>query len=547
MRPGGFVAVILGVCAAFGAACGGGGGATERVSGTANVPGAPAGVPLHLVVAALNGDVLGEGPVDATGRFDILAVIAADVRRVLVTVVLPEDPERRAVALVDVGGGFDERALPLEGGKADNGAAGGTTVDAESTATALVAAATGNLEQDLGALRARFPGPIATVKQHIETGTFPQCSVGASASADTWDPLAASLAEVTAATVPDNPEDPAVPELIRELVKESRRVRPVEQRLRNMQEMISQVVFSLNNPRIAGNADYILGVMPLVLLRTTIWGWTQEELGGISDAPLPRGELNRLAGMIAGIKWGNCREKAYLGAFAASLIPELRQIAVVGLETATGGAHAVAIACLDGPEVIDLKWYGGTTAGGSDFSIPPAAEGRCFVIDPWQGPEGDLTAGHTEVLDARSPARWGWNAVEIVKPVVLSGFPLTLTAALRLSSPLCQDGGCQAFVPPAPEPPPGGFDAGGGGGGEDVLQCPTYEPDGNGCGASLDGCIEGFYCSLETIACEQEVCPPGSGRTYTLECCCNCWDDQSTVNVYDPCRAGFLLRCDPAQ
>jgi len=80
----------------------------------------------------------------------------------------------------------------------------------------------------------------------------------------------------------------------------------------------------------------------------------------------------------------------------------------------------------------------------------------------------------------------------------------------------------------------------------DTFVCPEYPPDGKSCGASLDGCIEGFYCSTETIACEQEECPPGSGRTYTLECCCNCWGDNGTVNVYDPCRAGFLLRCDPA-
>jgi hypothetical protein len=30
----------------------------------------------------------------------------------------------------------------------------------------------------------------------------------------------------------------------------------------------------------------------------------------------------------------------------------------------------------------------------------------------------------------------------------------------------------------------------------------------------------GFYYSTETIACEQEKCPAGSGRNYTLECVC---------------------------
>jgi hypothetical protein len=81
----------------------------------------------------------------------------------------------------------------------------------------------------------------------------------------------------------------------------------------------------------------------------------------------------------------------------------------------------------------------------------------------------------------------------------------------------------------------------------DDTACPEYEiVDPGPCGGPNDGCIEGFYCSRETIACEQIECPPNAGRTYTLECCCNCWDDQSLVNVYDPCRPGFLLRCDPA-
>ncbi len=79
----------------------------------------------------------------------------------------------------------------------------------------------------------------------------------------------------------------------------------------------------------------------------------------------------------------------------------------------------------------------------------------------------------------------------------------------------------------------------------DPDACPTYPVVTDPCGGP-NGCIEGFFCSTQTIACEQETCPEGSARTYTLECCCNCWEDQSLVNVYDPCRPGFLLRCDPA-
>ena len=80
----------------------------------------------------------------------------------------------------------------------------------------------------------------------------------------------------------------------------------------------------------------------------------------------------------------------------------------------------------------------------------------------------------------------------------------------------------------------------------DDTACPGYEiVDPGPCGGPNDGCIEGFYCSRETIACEQIECPPNAGRTYTLECCCDCWADKTYRGVYDPCRPGFLLKCVP--
>ncbi len=77
---------------------------------------------------------------------------------------------------------------------------------------------------------------------------------------------------------------------------------------------------------------------------------------------------------------------------------------------------------------------------------------------------------------------------------------------------------------------------------------PVTEPEAPTCPVtedSSDGCAAGFSFSRETIACEQTECPANAGRTYTLECCCDCWDDKTYQNVYDPCRPGFLLRCDP--
>lgn len=75
----------------------------------------------------------------------------------------------------------------------------------------------------------------------------------------------------------------------------------------------------------------------------------------------------------------------------------------------------------------------------------------------------------------------------------------------------------------------------------DDTACPATSCVTGECGAQ-PCCGPGYYCSRETIACEQETCPSGAGRTYTLECCCNCWDDTTLENVRDPCT-GLLLRC----
>lgn len=48
-------------------------------------------------------------------------------------------------------------------------------------------------------------------------------------------------------------------------------------------------------------------------------------------------------------------------------------------------------------------------------------------------------------------------------------------------------------------------------------------------------CPPGFYWSRETVACEQEECPEGVGRTYTLECKC----PEGTTGEYEE-------RIDPA-
>jgi hypothetical protein len=57
-----------------------------------------------------------------------------------------------------------------------------------------------------------------------------------------------------------------------------------------------------------------------------------------------------------------------------------------------------------------------------------------------------------------------------------------------------------------------------------------------------DGCPPGFYYDRQTIACEQEHCPPGAGRTYTHECNCG----EAWGNPFRTCAEnGLVTHCVP--
>ena len=72
--------------------------------------------------------------------------------------------------------------------------------------------------------------------------------------------------------------------------------------------------------------------------------------------------------------------------------------------------------------------------------------------------------------------------------------------------------------------------------------CPANGP-ACACPAGSEFCCTPGFCYTRYIAgCSQETCPAGAGRNYTNHCTCG----PTFKSVYDPCRAGILLRCDPA-
>jgi hypothetical protein len=90
----------------------------------------------------------------------------------------------------------------------------------------------------------------------------------------------------------------------------------------------------------------------------------------------------------------------------------------------------------------------------------------------------------------------------------------------------------------------------------DALTCPIYTrtagfcagengcPAGGAtcpCGGGQFCCTPGFCWTRYIAGCTQEQCPPGASRNYTNHCTC----PAGTRTVYDPCRAGYVVSCDP--
>ncbi len=398
------------------------------ISGTAQVPGAQPGESVTVHAQSLEGATLGSVESGADGAYALTFVAPPDASEVLLVAVVSGDSERRALAAVDLRPTTNVTPALHVAALGEDAAAPiivETGVDARTTAAVVLRTAAGRMDLPPAAFEERHAAAIDTLAQAIGTAALPTCSVGASWSPhDTADVLGRTVMSVASV---EAPRDDGGPSTLRDVRAAMARDLDLETRLRRAQEIISYNIYSTNNPRIV--VDTAIGLMPLFLVRTAIWALTGEPAVELLDGGITLGDLERLATISASLRWGNCREKAYLGAYAATLAPEIRQLVVVGLEVQGVGAHAVAIGCLDGPEVYDLRDIGGTFAG-----PPVAARGRCYVVDPWAPPFDDLRPGlgHVAMWDADYAFRYGWELIDVVKPVDLAG-------AARTESPIAAD------------------------------------------------------------------------------------------------------------
>lgn len=413
MRPG------LGtlICtAALAAACipinigGSGSGSTSgtqsfALQGAVTLP-QPVQTPVRVVAQTQAGQLVGAANSAASGAFVVNVQVPVATQRLLLMAVLPSDPNDRAYGVVDLGtsgaAGIKTQDLPTPPF---------VTLDADSSATAVALAATGNMGIALSQLQTSYSPQIAAISTEVAAGDVKLCS--ASATTASGGTMSVSDAIRSIEQQEQSAGDPGVPDFISQIVQTAKSSGDPASRMAAMKQLISQNVNSVNY----GVFDAARGLIPLALARVTIGALTNETINSITDNPVTENDLAYLAGVIGGAGWGNCREKAYMAAFAAGLMPEVQQVAVLGLIRQDGSAHAVAVACLDGPDMYKL----------TDLSVqagnvtPPAitSAGRCFVIDPWLGPTSDPTAGTTAVFDATFGSTHSWDLLDALKPVKL--------------------------------------------------------------------------------------------------------------------------------
>ncbi len=369
------------------------------VSGVATLPGTTTSPgALRVVAQARDGTLVGATNTDQTGAFSMTLTVPAGVKRVFVMAVQPDNPDRRVMAVVDTAGTTNAAALKTQGPDTIPR----ITLDSKSTALAAVLVATGDLNRSLDALQSKHASAISSIGSSLSVDASKLCSAETTATIDS------SIKQVVE-------NDPFVPDFVRSMTSIAKSTDPVGQRLQAMQRLISDNVWSLNNPHFY--ADAALGLVTVSLVRITIKSFTNETLNEIVDTPIDMGALGYLVGVIGGAGWGNCREHAFVSAFAAGLIPEIKQVAVTGL-TVDGSDHAVSIACLDGPDKIDLKSLAYTS--GKLYPPTVTSSGHCYVIDSWGNTSGGV-GGHTTVLTDSYVSSMKWTAVTALKPIKLAG------------------------------------------------------------------------------------------------------------------------------
>lgn len=324
--------------------------------GAVTLPAPPTGM-IEVYAETWGGVALGTTMATGDGAYEMTVFPLADEQAVVLRAVDSADPANEGFGLVDltrIGSSAAARELP--------GLAGGKGIGRPPHIAPIVTLIA-------------MTGLSALLSYAAAKGT--DASTAASSALREWTgkvreycyELLRDLATAAAKDYDDHYKDSAnKPPLIKELGQLATTGGGLLDTLSRMQQRISSSVASDNrqkDPSIAVQAT-----------RKVLAGATGESNATISSAPIAANTwLALMATLIAGAKTANCREMAYLAAYAASLLPDLKSIAIIPLASASGNGHAVTVACtaedVDFDKVVML----------SDVLVAPES---CFIIDPFR-------------------------------------------------------------------------------------------------------------------------------------------------------------------
>lgn len=370
-----------------------GGGDTSTktiISGKANLPWESSSGRLFVLVDGMDGNIYAEGSTDNEGNFNIEIEVPADLKRVLLYAINPDNPADYVMAYAEL-----DRVNSINISQAST-VQNLFPVNIESTAEVYVSMATGLL-------------PVEFTSEEL-------LAVNEMLNDFKLDPPNLCSVDKTPTLIdPDRKRNITVDDYVDAFVNaEGALILRVKQAQKDVSENVTSANawdgWRTDRGTILGS---LLGVTLTRIALSATLGPEVELRGGLTKESISLEELELAADIINDTGYGNCREKGMFAAYIASRFEEFQQVAFVGAQSELyGDPHGFAIACREPDSVWDIKdlihMYDET------IPIPDGLySSGCVFIDPWGKASKELTRDSVKSLK--------WQFIEHVMKVDLKG------------------------------------------------------------------------------------------------------------------------------
>jgi len=362
----------------------------STISGKATLPWEASSGRLFVLVDGRDGNIYAEGSTDNDGNFNIDIEVPADLKRVLIYAINPDNPADYVMAYAEL-----DRDSSINISQASS-VQNLFPVNIESTAEVYVSIATG------------LPPVEFTSEELLAVNEILNDFI-------LDPPNLCSVDKTPTLIVPDQKRNITVDDYVDAFVNSEG---ALILRVRQAQKDVSENVTSANawdgwrtdRGTILGS---LLGVTLTRIALSATLGPEVELRGGLTKESISLEELELAADIIYETGYGNCREKGMFAAYIASRFKEFQQVAFVGAQSELyGDPHGFAIACREPDSVWDIK----DLIHMYDETIP-VPEGLyssgCMFIDPWGKASKELTRDSVKTLK--------WQFIEHVMKVDLKG------------------------------------------------------------------------------------------------------------------------------